>query len=286
MHVRKILALFLLCVINFFHAAPIVFAAYSQAQKITASDGDASDNFGFDVDIEDTEYAIIGAPNDNKPAGTSSGSAYVYYNNGTGSGFAQQAKLEASDKASNDNFGRSVASYNDLVIVGGKFNQFDPTTVGSAYVFRRSDTTWTQKAILSPNNGAVDDGFGYNAVGITGYAAIVGSPGADPSGVTSAGSAYIFTSSNFGETWNQTQILAPAEVVYGSFGYSVDIDGDYAVVGSPSASVSGVATAGKVTIYFFNGSTWTTQATLNASDYAANDEFGFNVSIEGSYVLV
>ena len=47
------------------------------------------------------------------------------------------------------------------------------TDQGSAYVFTRSGTTWTQQAKLTASDGAADDCFG-DSVALSGDTALVG----------------------------------------------------------------------------------------------------------------
>ncbi len=69
------------------------------------------------------------------------------------------------------------------------------------------------------------------------------------------------------------------------FGYSVDIDGDTAVVGTPLDDDSGSA-SGAAYIFHFDGLIWSEEAKLTASDGAAVDQFGWSVAIDGDTVVV
>ena len=62
---------------------------------------------------------------------------------------------------------------------------------GSAYIFKRSGTSWAQEAKLLPSDGAGSDEFGVS-VSISGDYAVVGARLDDDNG-TNAGSAYVFT---------------------------------------------------------------------------------------------
>ena len=67
-----------------------------------------------------------------------------------------------------------------------------------------------------------------------------------------------------------------------NFGCSVSISGDYAIVGADEYSIK----RGTARIYSRDGSSWTTEATLLASDGGTNDHFGTSVSISGDYAIV
>ena len=69
----------------------------------------------------------------------------------------QQQKLSASDGATNDRFGRFVSLYKDYALIGAYKDDSDR---GSAYIFKRNGSTWTQQQKLTASNGASDDEFG------------------------------------------------------------------------------------------------------------------------------
>jgi hypothetical protein len=70
-----------------------------------------------------------------------------------------------------------------------------------------------------------------------------------------------------------------------SFGKSVSISGNYAVIGAYLDDTK-ATDAGAAYIFFWNGSAWTQQAKLTALDGAASDWFGWSVSISGDTVAV
>ena len=103
--------------------------------KLTASDGAASDQFGYSVSISsDGTTALIGAYQDDDK-GANSGSAYVFKYNGTS--WSQQSKLTASDGAANDYFGYSVSISSDgtTALIGAYLDDDKGANSGSAYVF-------------------------------------------------------------------------------------------------------------------------------------------------------
>lgn len=71
-----------------------------------------------------------------------------------------------------------------------------------------------------------------------------------------------------------------------NFGYSVSMDGNYAIVGAPYKKVGNNADQGKAYIFYYNGSVWVQQTVLTASDGTAGDEFGLSVSMHGNYAIV
>ena len=101
------------------------------------------------------------------------------------------AKLLASDGATSDSFGYSVSMSSDgnTAIVGA---HNDDSGRGSAYIYTRSGSTWSQQAKLTASDGAADDHFGISvSISSDGNTAIVGAYLDDDKGDNS-GSAYIF----------------------------------------------------------------------------------------------
>ena len=72
----------------------------------------------------------------------------------------EQAKLTASDAAASDQFGFSVSISADTVVVGSVNDDDAGSNSGSAYVFTRIGSTWSQQAKLIASDGASGDGFG------------------------------------------------------------------------------------------------------------------------------
>jgi len=253
-----------------------------QQQKLTASDGVAFDFFGSSVSISG-DYAIVGARGDDILSSSSQGSAYIFVRNGTV--WSQQQKITASDGSSNDVFGSSVSISGDNVIVGADGDAIGANTgQGSAYIFVRNGTSWSQQAKLIASDGAVNDYFGYS-VSISGDYALVGSYGDDISSLSDRGSAYIFFRT--GTSWAQQQKLTASDGAQNDqFGFAVSISGDYAVVGSPKATVATSLLQGTAYIFFRSGTSWTLQQKLIASDGSTIDEFGSSVSISGDNLLI
>ncbi|MBC8170963.1 MAG: hypothetical protein H7X77_04810, partial [Anaerolineae bacterium] len=128
--------------------------AFTQEQKLTASDGATDDYFGTIVAI-DGDTAIIGAPRDDG-TGTESGAAYIFVRDGGGV-WSQQQKIFPGDLGADDNFGISVSISGDTVIVGAPFQG---TNQGAAYVFTRSGVVWTQQQKLTTSDAGNNDGIG------------------------------------------------------------------------------------------------------------------------------
>jgi hypothetical protein len=250
--------------------AALAANVHANEVKITASDGAANDLFGGSVAISG-DLAVVGAIKDDD-AGRYSGSAYIFKRNGTE--WTEQAKITASDGAANDLFGGSVAISGDCVVVGAYMDDDAGRDSGSAYIFERNGDVWTEQAKITASDGARVCYFGFK-VAISGDYVVVGASG---------NSAYIFKRN--GDAWTeQVKITASDGETWDSFGFSVAISGDYAVAGAHRNDDAGTD-SGSAYIFKRNGTEWTEQAKITASDGAANDLFGGSVAISGEYVVV
>jgi len=197
---------------------------WTEIQKLLPSDGAASDYFGYSVSL-DGDTALIGAYYDDDN-GAQSGSAYVFTRSGTT--WAQQAKLLASDGAAIDYFGYSVSLSGDTALIGADGDDDNGVDSGSAYVFTRTGTTWAQQAKLLASDGAVYDSFGWS-VSLSGDTALIGTPFDDDNG-NSSGSAYVFT--RIGTSWIQSaKLLAADGAAADRFGWRVSLSGNTALFG-------------------------------------------------------
>ena len=250
----------------------------TQQQKIVASDIQANDNFGYSVAISG-DTAVVGAQYEDI-GGTSAGAAYVFTRSGTT--WTEQQKIQASDKQASDFFGYSVAIDGDTAVVGAWYEETGATDSGSAYIFTRSGTTWTQQAKIISSDLQAWDQFGAS-VSIDGDTVVVGATGEDTGG-QQAGAAYVFTRS--GTTWTQQQKIQASDIGAGDgFGISVSISGDTVVVGAQLEDTGGTD-AGAAYVFTRSGTTWTQQAKIQSSDIEANDRFGYSVAIDGDTVVV
>ena len=284
---------------------------WSQKQKLIASDADADDHFGFSVAI-DSDYIIVGAPTeDHRAAGNfkvnNAGSAYIFKRGS--STWAEQQKIDSyinfASRDAEDEFGYSVAISGSYAVVGAWQEDHDETgavgskedEAGSAYIFKRSGTTWSLDTKIDASDKEAGDRFG-NAVAMSGNYMIVGAyqedhnvAGTDTRSQT--GSAYIFELS--GGNWSEKQkIVASDRFNFDEFGYSVAISGTYAIVGAYKESHDAAGTdpktqAGSAYIFERSGSgssPWTQAQKLVASDRTNADEFGYSVAISGGFAIV
>ncbi len=281
---------------------------WTQQAYLKASNTDAEVYFGRSVAVSNDTIVVC--------ANGESSTAYVFVYDGTT--WTQQAYLKASNTDAFDHFGSSVAVSNDTIVVGawgessaatgvnGDQYDFNTNVAGAAYVFVRDGTTWTQQAYLKASNTDADDRFGYS-VAVSNDTIVVGAFGEDSAatGVNgnqsdnsarSAGAAYVFVRD--GTTWAQQAYLKASNTdAYAHFGSSVAVSNDTIVVGASyeDSAANGVngdqndnsaEDAGAAYMFVHDGTTWTQQAYLKASNTDAGDRFGVSVAVSNDTVVV
>jgi len=247
---------------------------WTQEQKLVASDGAASDLFGWSISLSG-DRAVVGLDGRN-----GNGSAYVFvYSNGA---WTQDQKLEASDSAVGDYFGYSVSISGDRVFVGACLNAVNGIRSGSAYVFVSSNGVWTQDQKLTAGDGSDGDRFG-DSVSLSDDRVIVGVPYDDDNG-SDSGSAFVFVYSN--GVWMQEQKLVAGDgEVDDHFGWSVSLLGDRAIVGAPDDDANGTD-SGSAYVFVCSNGVWMQKQKLVAGDGARGAEFGISVSLSGESSIV
>jgi formylglycine-generating enzyme required for sulfatase activity len=251
--------------------------AWGQQAHLVASDGLAGDHLGSSVSVSG-DTAIVGAP----AAASQQGSAYVFVRSGTT--WAQQVKLTASDGAPGDQFGGSVSVSGDYALVGALAETVSANAgQGSAYVFVRSGTIWAQQQKLTASDGASGDQFG-GSVSVSGDTALVGANHDAVGANAGQGSAYVFVRT--GTTWTQQgKLVASDGTANDQLGTSVSVSGDTALVGANNDTVGANAAQGSAYTFVRSGTAWAQQKKLTASDGAANDQFGTSVAVSGDTAL-
>ena len=148
-----------------------------------------------------------------------------------------------------ENFGESIAIDDNTAVIGAWGDDDQGTDAGAAYVFARTNGSWSHQQKLTASDGRANDHFGEHAVAIEGNMIVVGATGWDleVSG-DNAGAAYIFTRS--GTVWSpQSQLTgAPSE----NFGIDVDIWSNILIIGARAAHAGGTAISGAAYVYRLN----------------------------------
>lgn len=239
---------------------------WMQQDRITANDSAPADWFGRTVALS-ANTLVVGAWYKHDDLGA----AYVFVRHG--SHWTQQAELSAGDAKEGDYFGTAVALNMDTALVGAAGAD---DTAGTAYVFERHGSSWSQQAELHASDGQCCAAFGA-AVAVDGDQVVVGAPQARGG----SGEAYVFVRQNGG--WRQQTELRAGDGKPGDwFGWTVTVKGDTALIGAwYKLGATGAAYA-----FAHGGNGWRQQAELRATDGRSGDSFGSSVALSGSVGLV
>jgi len=292
---------------------------WAQQAYIKASNTGVGDFFGSSVALSGDTLAV-GAPgeassatgiNSNQLDNSAAFAGAVYIFQRTGTTWAQQAYLKASNTAADYRFGNAVALSGDTLAVGAyaedsaatgvNGNQFDNSAsdAGAVYIFQRTGATWAQQAYIKASNSGKQDHFGISlalasdtlAVGATGESSgatgVNGDQG-DNSAIF-AGAVYVFRRN--AATWAQeAYIKASNTETFDGFGCSVALFNDTLVIGAVGEDSGAIgadgnqadnsaSSAGAVYVFQRTGTAWAQQAYLKAANTGAGDQFGFALGL-------
>jgi hypothetical protein len=252
--------------------------AWTQQQKLTDPDGRDAGWFGHSVAVSGNT-ALVGAPGD----GASNyypGKACVFVR--SGAGWTLQQTLAASDSSPDDGFGDSVALRGEMALVGAPSNDAAADAAGSAYLFVRSGSVWTQRQQFTPTAGMAGDLYG-SCVALSQDTALA-CAAFDDVGGTDAGSATFWRIET--RPWGTGGKLVASDGSAGDeLGWTVAISGDTALVGARSDDEAG-AGAGSAYVFVRSAGVWTEQQKLTAPEAAADDQFGCSVALSDDTALV
>lgn len=251
--------------------------------ELVRPDNATKSNFGVVVDISGN-FAIVGETSYDGTDKQDCGAVYIYeLKDGE---WKYKQKLEPSDLAGSDYFGYSVSINEKVAIVGARYAEAPGKwDCGAAYIFHLEDDKWVQKEKLQPLGLAAKEQFGHD-VAIDGNVAIVGAIGADSPGKVDAGAAYIFHYE--GGKWKQQNKLQALDLgAQDFFGMSVDISGNWAIVGAHGADAShSKPDVGAAYIFQLQDGVWQLHQRISASNEDKGYLFGNSVAIRNGMALV
>lgn len=232
--------------------------------------------FGLALALDDDTLAV-GAPDVTFPP-NGSGNVYIFIR--SGSSWSLEAKLSPSTAQSGDQFGRSLALQGDRLVVGAPFDDDNGLQSGSAWVFERSGTTWSEAAQLLPSDPTSGSQFG-RSVALDGSSLLVGA-WLDSAVAFQAGAGYVFVES--GGSWSeQAKLIAGTAAAGDGAGSSVGLEGDVALLGAPLANNA----AG--TIFRFDrdmSGVWAEATFFTPFSITSGDAFATSLALRDGTLLV
>jgi len=173
-------------------------------------------------------------------------------------------------------------------------------------VTRQTENEFARQAYIKASNSDSVDQFGYS-LALSGDTLAVGAYREDSkatgingdqldNSLSDSGAVYIFTCS--GTQWSQQAYIKASNSGAGDrFGFSLALSGDTLAVGayhedSLSTGIDGdetdnsLSNSGAVYVYTRNGTQWSQQAYVKASNTGSNDNFGYSVALTGDTLAV
>ncbi|WP_052702324.1 FG-GAP repeat protein [Marinomonas sp. S3726] len=288
----------------------------------------SSDGSTLTVSASSEDSSSTGINNIQTDNTSSDSGAVFVFTRGSNDIWSQQAYIKSSNTGSGDLFGSSVSLSSDgnLLAVGAldedsgstgiNGDQMDNSTDGSGavYIFSRdTNALWTQQAYLKASFKDKINLFGdHLALSADASTLAVSSPyeDSDSIGVNGdqtnknalySGAVYIFTK-DMSNNWEQeAYIKASNTQTDDQFGYHLDISSDGNILAVSAISESGNTEglngdqndnsqnkSGAVYTFVRNGTVWSQQAYLKASNTDKGDKFGEAVSLaaDGSILAV
>jgi hypothetical protein len=256
-----------------------------------------SDRFGRSIAIYG-DFIAVGSPFGDF-GGTDRGEVLIFEKNrGGNDNWGLVTTLRSPNASNQDNFGNSVALYENILVVGARLDDGSGENIsnaGEAYVFGPSGlNNWVLIKVLNSPNQSVDDFFG-SSVAIYNDYIVVGAPNDDGAteAISNAGEAYVFKKDQGGiNNWGLIKTLnSPNESVDDLFGSSVAIYEDYIVIGAPNDDGATEAINNTGEAYVFKKDqdgtdNWGLIKTLNSPNESVGDLFGSSVSIHGDYIVI
>lgn len=243
---------------------------WAEQQKLIppTADMEADMRFGYSVGISG-DTIVVGAYHYQSVRGV----AYVFVR--SEGVWSIQQRLEASDPTPSDSFGFATAIDGESIIIGAYHSSGSGS--GSAFVFTRSGTFWTQQQQLFSPDPSVLHRFGF-AVAISGDTVAIGDHTHPPDGA-----AYVFTRT--AGVWSPEQSLAPVDLDAEGFGWPLALDGDTLAVTDRLGDIETVVDAGAVYVFTRSGTVWTEAQRLTAHDAGQEAGFGQGVDLQGDTIV-
>ena len=255
---------------------------------------EAGDYFGYSVSLSgDGKVAAVAAPWDDD-GGTNSGAAFVFVQNSMGE-WNKVQKLRASDGVANDYFGSggvtyihlrgiSVSGDGSIIVVGANYAHAPAADSGTAYIFEKTGSTWTQFQKIVASDGAASDYFGSSVcVSRDGSTIAIGAPYDDDNSAGASGSVYMFE--KVGGNWTQVQKLTAGDPIVNahlsSSGVQLTDDGTTLLVGAQAPSAEAAYIFDKAA----NG-TWSQTQKIQASNTGSGDQFASSIDISGDGTVI
>lgn len=276
------------------------YGKWFQVQKIVSMDRKENASFGLSIAVHG-DFLVVGAPNESNVDNSvfpfpNTGAIYIYRKayNDKWEGFQ---KLLVVDRKPEMRFGSSLSINGNYLAAGTIRESFDTNNEnefkasGAVYMFKYEQGIWTEIQKIVPADRGENYLFGKD-IDIDGNTMIVGASSRPLGEELYVGGAYIYRL--VGDSiWEERQCIVPADGnKQDNFGYSVNIQGDLAIIGSAcdyqdANNSNTMLEAGSAYLFAEDDcGVWrqVQKFTANHRGYSAN--FGISCAFSGDYILI
>ncbi len=236
--------------------------------------------------VIDGNTIAVGAPKQNVNGVVDEG-AVVIYQNQLGV-LTEQQILSGSNHIANNRFGAALDLQATRLLVGAPDANFFE---GIGFVFDQVSNSFNETSSLNFSDGGFADQVGIE-VALVDQDAFLGSDLDDVNPNRAQGSVKHFRLNNL--AWSLIgQINRADGAANEQFGFSLDLDQDYAIVGSAfddwklnDADLDDADDRGSASIFRRDSNGWIRETILRANDGLPEDRFGISVAIDGNRAAV
>ena len=193
-----------------------------------------------------------------------------------------EAALDAPEAGIEFGSRHAMATNGDWIAIGAKLDNTYGLNSGAVHMYKYNGADWDYRGSLShmaPHGSIVTDQFGM-ALAMDGDRMVVGSRAEN--GVGAAGAVHYFTYNSMLDMWIESGFIASEDTSGNStskYGESVDISGDWMIVGEHRNNTNGQF-AGAAHIYHFTNQCWHHAETFYGD--AEWNWLGYDVAISGT----
>jgi len=243
--------------------------------------------FGIDVDIDEEVLAVAAQGAGDSDSLFAPGSVFVIEPaSGSGSPWANAVELSAPGDIGALSSPTAIAVDGYTVVACDHTWGWQAEYRGACDVFRRSEFSgeWEFHQRFGGSLAEPWMTFGYD-VAIDANRILVGAPYWGSAFLGKRSTAFVYEKSSEGSWVKVAQFLQPEEAVVKHMGWSVDLDGDVAVIGAPAAGDPPLS--GEAIVYRHMGiDQWDRVALLRSPSAENGQAFGWAVAIDGLEVVV
>lgn len=233
----------------------------------------------------DGDWAAVGS----QISGSQYGNVQIYKR--TNNVWTLYTTLSGSENAT-VGFGQSLSLKGNLLAVGAPNASYKQVVCGSVslFAFDAENGTWDKVQTINPENYASKAGvlFGTEVCLSDGWLAVGATD--DIYNGSVCGSVYMYQISGNSATFTQRLVAGKDNSVSShdasvseAFGASIDIDGDWMIVGAPQDFIYNT---GAAFLYYYDGVHWAQSNVISPAALENSDGFGSQVAIDGATIAI